>query len=92
MKKIKWATLFTLAVVLMAYNYYLRPVNLAGLAKLQLQDSEVAYGVGSGLASSNTGMVINGLVVLIMTYLIIDITIFMVRRTKKKGKKATRKK
>jgi len=68
MNKIKGIIFMLLGLFLLGYNYFFRAVHTTSSAVLQLEDSDVLYGVGAGVANGNISLLLNLLAVIFICY------------------------
>lgn len=58
MKKLKGIALLVMGVLIYVYKTLLVTQNVAGNAVLQLENSDVLYGVGANMATSNVSLIL----------------------------------
>jgi len=67
-KKIMGALAVILGIFLMIYNYFFKVSNITKSAVMQLEDSDVMYGIGSRLATTNTSLIFTVISLLLIIY------------------------
>jgi len=68
MDKVKGIVFMMFGLLLFGYNYFFRAVHVTSSAVLQLEDSDTLYGIGAGVANSNTSLLLNLVAVLFVCY------------------------
>lgn len=83
MNKAKGLIFIILGIIAGAYNFTFRAANLTSSAVMQLEDSDILYGIGSRLATENTGAFLSVVAIILIA---IGLTYYFKQERKNNGK------
>jgi hypothetical protein len=68
MNKVLGVLSILLGLAVGIYNHLFRAANVTKSAVMQLEDSDVTYGLGAGLANSNSGLILSVVALALIAY------------------------